>query len=67
MERIFSIIKKIWKDERNRSLVDSVKAQLSIKLNFNMNCNEFYAFIKNNKELLSLVKSDKKYKHKNKD
>jgi len=67
VERIFSVMKKVWKDDRNHLNVNVVKAELCVKLNFNMLCRDFYLYVKNNEELLSLVKSDKKYKRKNKE
>ena len=55
-------MKKVWKDDRNHLNVNAVKAQLCVKLNFNMLCRDFYMFVRNNKQLLALVKSDKKHK-----
>ena len=60
-------MKKVCKDDRNDLNVNAVKAQLCVKLNFNMLCRDFYMFVRNNEELLALVKSDKKHMRKNKD
>ena len=38
--------------ERNRHLPDTVKAELQIKINYNLNCEEFYHSIKQNNKLL---------------
>ena len=61
VERTFSIMNNIWKDERNRLSVNLVKAELCVKLNYSMSCQEFYYYVKDNQELLNLVKSQKKY------
>jgi len=49
-------MKKVCKDDCNHSNVNAVKAQLCVKLNFNMLCRDFYMFVRNNKQLLALVK-----------
>jgi len=66
IERAFSIMKNIWKDERGRLKVESVKAELCIKLNFNMSCLEFYEYVKTQDKMLIEVKSQDKYDHINK-
>ena len=35
-----------WKDDRNGLLVSTVRAELLIKLNYNMKCEELYSFVK---------------------
>jgi hypothetical protein len=65
VERLFSIMKKACKDDRNRMRTSIIKAEICTKINYNMSCSEFYDFVKNNKPLLEAVKSDKKYKFRN--
>lgn len=60
-ERIFSLCNAAWSDSRNKLLVDHVKAELQIKTNFNLTCQEFYNMAVKNKKLLEAVRSNKKY------
>lgn len=63
VERIFSIMGNTWTDNRNRIRVEQIKAELCVKLNFEMSCQEFYEFIKKpeNAEILKAATSDQKY------
>ena len=45
VERIFSIMNNLWTEERNNLSVPMVKAELCVRINYNMNCNEFLDFI----------------------
>ncbi len=65
VERIFSLIKRIW-NERNGMNTDSVKAQICINFNLSMSCSEFAETIIYNTKLHKADKSDKKYSFKNK-
>ena len=51
----------IWKEECNRHLPETVKAELQIKINYNLSCEEFYHSINNNNKLLAACISNKKY------
>jgi hypothetical protein len=62
VERVFSIMKNLWSDERNKLNVDLIKAEICIKINFNLSCSEFAEYIKTNYQLLSAAKSSNKYK-----
>jgi hypothetical protein len=42
----------------NKLLVDHVKAELQVKTNFNLTCEEFYNMPIKNKKLLEAVKSN---------
>ena len=54
----------LWSDERNRLAVDTVKAELRVRLNFDCNCSEFYEQVKGNVKLLENAKSNTKYRFK---
>ena len=62
VERIFSLMKNLWTDERNRLSTEMVKAELCFKLNYSLSCKEFYNFIKQEKRLLKIAKLSDKYK-----
>lgn len=70
VERIFSVMGNIWTDERNRLLVNMVKAELLVHFNFSMNCSEFSKYLnkdsETNKNLLEAAILSQKYKFKNK-
>lgn len=63
VEGIFSIMNNIWSDEQNRLKVESVKAEICTKMNYDMKCKEFNEYIRKPKqtELLKNVLSNKKY------
>ena len=50
----------IWRKERNRLLPETVKAELQIKIDYNLSCEEFYLSIKQNNKLLAACISNKK-------
>ena len=47
VERVFSLMGNLWSDERNNLSVEMVKSELCVKLIYNMNCQEFFQFLKN--------------------
>ena len=49
----------IWRKERNRILPETVKAELQIKIDYNLNFKEFYLSIKQNNKLLAACISNK--------
>lgn len=61
VERVFSLMKNVWTPDRNRLSVEKVKAILSIKVNSDMSCTEFFEAIKDNSSLLKKVISSEKY------
>ena len=63
-ERMLSIINALWTNSRNRFNFDLVKAELIMKMNFHMLCNEFYEFISKDKDLFQGAKSQGKYRFK---
>lgn len=68
VERIFSVMKNIWQDERNRLKVEMVKAELMVMFNYNITCSEFEEFLRTDagKLLVKNVKSESKYNFKKK-
>ena len=60
-ERVFSIMNALWTNSRNRLNFNLVKAELMMKMNFHMSCNEFYEFISKDKNFLKAAKSQEKY------
>jgi hAT family C-terminal dimerisation region len=65
-ERVFSIMNSLWSDSRKRLSLEVVKAELLVKINFNMSCHSFYDFICHDRELLKSAKSQEKYRFKRK-
>uniref|UniRef100_H3AJE4 HAT C-terminal dimerisation domain-containing protein n=1 Tax=Latimeria chalumnae TaxID=7897 RepID=H3AJE4_LATCH len=59
VERVFSIMKNIWSDEKNRMRVELVKAEFCVKTNFKK------TLLLENKVLLQAARSNKKYIFKN--
>ena len=64
MSTIFSIMKNLGTDERNRMDTSLVKAEICTRINFEMSCNEFYDFVSKRNDILSAAKSNKKCKFK---
>lgn len=46
VERVFSLMNNVWSPDRNRLLTENTKRLLQIKVNFDVNCSEFYELIK---------------------
>jgi hypothetical protein len=64
VERIFSIMNNKWSSTRNKCTLESIKAELLIKLitlNFNRSCKDFYDYIKNDRCLLNQAAANGKY------
>lgn len=61
IERLFSVMKNIWSPERNRLLECNVGALLFCRTNIDLNCLEFYNYIKNDNNFLKKVQSSDKY------
>lgn len=60
-ERLFSLIKNYWTEEKSQLSLHSLKCWLSVKHNFEMTCPEFHKFILSKPELLNRVQSTDKY------
>ncbi len=61
VERISSVMKNLWTDERNRLSIAQVKVELCVKFNFSMTCPEFYNHTSKDRKLIECAKSEKKY------
>lgn len=64
VERVFSLMESFWSDARNRCSTELIRAELQVKMNFDMDCQAFHKFVKGKKELLRCAANDNKYKYK---
>ena len=61
VERVFSLINAQWRKERNRLLLDSVKGIILTKYKLmHLTCEQFYAYVIANEDLLRKVGSSEK-------
>jgi hypothetical protein len=60
-EGVFNHMKYAWTPSRNLMLVETVAAELKIRLNCQMKCNEFFSFVQSEKELIKYARSTDKY------
>ncbi|KAK4884488.1 hypothetical protein RN001_000759 [Aquatica leii] len=60
-ERLFSIIKNYWTEEKSRLTVHTVEQVMKVKFNIKMTCMEFYHAIKDDINLLKKAKTSQKY------
>lgn len=63
VERIFFIMESVWRGDRNRMRLNLVKAELAIRINFDMTCEQFFLYLKapEKKSLVQSAQSDEKY------
>lgn len=66
VERIFSLITKIWTKEKSQLHIDTLKHILFVKYNLRYECVDFYKFLKENPPLLKQISSQDKYDFKKK-
>jgi hypothetical protein len=66
VERIFSIVENIWRNDRNNMRLELVRAEICIRTNFKLNCSEFYNYLTlpEQKELLNAAENPMKYNFK---
>ncbi|CAF1937723.1 unnamed protein product [Rotaria magnacalcarata] len=62
-ESIFSHMKFLWSNYRNKMKPELVGAELKVKVNSQLNCTEFYDYLLNNQDLLKQIRSSDKYTH----
>jgi len=56
-ERTFSMMNAKWRADRNRALVQLIKAELQVSLNIQMTCREFYDYSLADHKLLTAAAS----------
>ncbi|PSN39469.1 hypothetical protein C0J52_20312 [Blattella germanica] len=61
VERIFSLMNKVWTSEKSHMTLNTLRAVLITKFNFNKICWEFHQFLKSNPQLLKKIISSEKY------
>lgn len=61
VERVFSRAKKVWKQESSALQISTLKSILTVKINLEYTCMEFFDFIKNQPVLLRKISSQDKY------
>ncbi|CAF3372842.1 unnamed protein product [Rotaria sp. Silwood2] len=61
VESVFSIMKHLNDDKRNRMSTELIRAELQIRLNSSLRCREVYEYFLSKSELLKLVQSSEKY------
>jgi hypothetical protein len=60
-EGVFSHMKHAWTPSRNLMSVETVAAELQIRLNCHMKFNEFFSFVQNEPELIKCARRTEKY------
>lgn len=63
VERIFSLIKQAWTDQKSCLDISTLNAIITLQYNIKMSCNEFFKKVKSNFELLRKVHSQEKYQN----
>jgi hypothetical protein len=61
VERLFSIINEVWGSDKGLLSFQMLEAIVTVKINRDQSCNEFYESIKSNKKLLQKVRGQEKY------
>jgi hypothetical protein len=61
VESVFSEMKHLFRDARNRMSVDSITAELKIRRNTSSSCTDMHKHLLSQKELLAAISSNNKY------
>ena len=61
VETVFSQMKHLVNDKRNRMTTELVSAELKIRLNATLQCADMYKYILSNQDILKAIRSDEKY------
>ncbi len=61
IERVFSFMNNLCSKDRNKLLTQNLKAEICVKVIFDLKCSQFHDFVKNNDKLLKAPKSNAKY------
>jgi len=62
VERVFSMMNKLWPSEKTQLQISVLKAMLIIKMNIKKTCQEFYSYLKSSPAILKQICSSDKYK-----
>lgn len=63
VERIFSLVKALWTDQKNSFHLDTIFSFISIQYNCEMSCVEFFKEIKKEHNILKQVMTQEKYQN----
>lgn len=61
VERVFSLINKIWTEEKTQMSIETLKNILFVKYNSHLSCLEFFELLKATPSLIKAISSEKKY------
>ncbi len=61
IERVFSLMNATWSDDMSRLSVDTLKARLLVKHNFDKTCSEFHEYLLTQPKILEKIHSSAKY------
>lgn len=61
-ERSFSMVKKLWTNDRSELTIMKIRSLALIKFNCNQTCLDFFASIQSEPDVLRAIKSGDKYK-----
>lgn len=61
VERVFSLMNKVWTAEKTQLQVATLKAMLMLKVNVHMTCEQYHGHISKNEGLLRKIHSSQKY------
>lgn len=62
-ERIFSMMKLKWRDDRNKCTISLIKNELLVYFNYNMTCTDFHKQVLLDKTVLQMARTNNKYVH----
>lgn len=60
-ERVFSMAKKIWRNQSSNLNVETISSLLNINYNMEYSCNDFYKFVQTQPKLLRKISLQEKY------
>ena len=61
LKAFFSELKHLLNDHRNRMTVESIAAELKIRRNGSLSCDDMFNYLLSEKELLKAIVSNEKY------
>lgn len=62
IERVFASVNKLWREEKTRLQIKTLKSIVILKYNMDYTCTEFYKILKTTPELLQKVRSSEKFR-----